>query len=76
MKFLQQVLQQLKDKALKRAGLVEDDVLHLIEERTQARINKDFPRSDKIRAELTVKGIALMDVGNETVWRPCIPSEQ
>ncbi|KAI9120175.1 hypothetical protein K1719_008823 [Acacia pycnantha] len=71
-----EVLQQLKDKALKRAGLVEDDVLSLIEERTQARINKDFPKSDKIRAELTVKGIALMDVGNETVWRPCIPSEQ
>ncbi|XP_028757900.1 cysteine--tRNA ligase 2, cytoplasmic [Neltuma alba] len=71
-----EVLQQLKDKALKRAGILEDDVLRLIEERTQARINKDFPKSDKIRAELTVKGIALMDVGNETVWRPCIPSEQ
>ncbi|KAF7844775.1 cysteine--tRNA ligase 2, cytoplasmic-like [Senna tora] len=70
-----EVLQQFKDKALKRAGLVEDDVLRLIEERTQARINKDFPKSDKIRADLTVKGIALMDVGNETIWRPCIPSE-
>lgn len=71
-----EVLQQLKDKALKRAGLVEDDVQHMIEERTEARINKDFCKSDMIRAELTVKGIALMDVGNETVWRPCIPSDQ
>ncbi|KAK7280457.1 hypothetical protein RJT34_25521 [Clitoria ternatea] len=70
-----EVLQQLKDKALKRAGLAEDEVLHLIEERRQARINKDFPKSDKIRTDLTAKGIALMDVGNETIWRPCIPSE-
>lgn len=70
-----QILQQMKDKALKRAGLAEDEVLNLIEERTQARIKKDFPKSDKIRTDLTAKGIALMDVGNETIWRPCIPSE-
>ncbi|KAJ4709914.1 Cysteine-tRNA ligase [Melia azedarach] len=70
-----EVLQQLKDKALKRAGLVEDDVLHLIEERATARKNKDFSRSDQIRADLTTKGIALMDLGKETIWRPCIPVE-
>nr|QDJ95143.1 cysteinyl-tRNA synthetase [Astragalus bisulcatus] len=70
-----EIPQESKEKALKRAGLVEDDVLHLIEERSQARINKDFARSDKVRTDLTAKGIALMDVGNETVWRPCIPSE-
>lgn len=60
---------------MKRAGLTEDEVLHFIDERTQARINKDFPKSDRIRTDLTAKGIALMDVGNETIWRPCIPSE-
>ena len=65
----------MKDKALKRAGLVENDVLHLIEERTLARKNKDFPKSDQIRADLTLKGIALMDVGKETIWRPCVPVE-
>lgn len=68
-------MQQLKDKALKRAELVENDILHLIEERTLARKNKDFSKSDQIRADLTVKGIALMDVGNETIWRPCVPVE-
>lgn len=68
-------MQQLKDKALKRAGLEENDVLHLIEERVQARKNKDFSKSDQIRADLTVKGIALMDVGKETIWRPCVPVE-
>ena len=68
-----QVLQQLKDKALKRAGLVEDDVRDLIEARAEARRNKEFSKSDQIRADLTAKGIALMDVGKETVWRPCVP---
>lgn len=70
-----QVLQQLKDKALKRAGLVESDVLHLIEERSLARKNKEFLKGDQIRADLTSKGIALMDVGKETIWRPCVPVE-
>lgn len=68
-------MQQLKDKALKRAGLTEQDVLSFIEERAMARKNKDFSRSDQIRADLTAKGIALMDVGKETVWRPCVPVE-
>ncbi|KAL5553137.1 hypothetical protein UlMin_040538 [Ulmus minor] len=71
-----EVLQQLKDKALTRAELVEDDVTHLIDERTLARKNKDFAKSDQIRADLTAKGIALMDLGKETIWRPCVPVEQ
>ncbi|EEF29017.1 cysteinyl-tRNA synthetase, putative [Ricinus communis] len=71
-----EILQQLKDKALKRAGVTEDDVLRSIEERAQARKNKEFSRSDQVRANLAAKGIALMDVGKETVWRPCVPVEQ
>lgn len=71
-----QVLQQLKDKALKRAVLTEDDVLHSIEERMLARKNKEFSKSDQIRSDLAAKGIALMDVGKETVWRPCVPVQQ
>ncbi|KAL2546409.1 Cysteinyl-tRNA synthetase [Forsythia ovata] len=70
------VLQQLKDKALIRAGMTEDDVLHLIEERMLARKNKEFSKSDQIRSDLAAKGIALMDVGKETVWRPCVPVQQ
>lgn len=70
-----QVLLQLKDKALKRAGWEESYVLNQIEERKLARENKDFLKSDQIRASLTLKGIALMDVGKETIWRPCIPVE-
>ena len=55
---------------------MEDDILRLIEDRKAARNNKDFARSDQIRAELSVKGIALMDVGKETIWRPCVQVRQ
>ncbi|KAL2235017.1 cysteine--tRNA ligase 2, cytoplasmic-like isoform X1 [Sesamum indicum] len=71
-----EVLQQLKDKALKRAGLTEAEILRAIEDRMQARKNKEFSRSDQIRSDLAAKGIALMDVGKETVWRPCVPVQQ
>ena len=68
-------MEQLKDKALKRAELTEEDILQSIEERTLARKNKEFSRSDQIRSDLAAKGIALMDVGNGTVWRPCVPAQ-
>ncbi|KAK2663797.1 hypothetical protein Ddye_002371 [Dipteronia dyeriana] len=71
-----EVVEQLKANALKRAGLVEEDVLRLIEERATARKNKDFARSDEVRTDLSAKGIALMDEGKETIWRPCVPVEQ
>lgn len=70
---VQQVLTQLKDKALIRAGLTEADVLHEIERRTDARRRKEWDIGDQIRSELTKRGIALMDEGKETVWRPCVP---
>ncbi|XP_052479522.1 cysteine--tRNA ligase 1, cytoplasmic [Gossypium raimondii] len=47
-----EVLLQLKDKALTRAGLVEDDVIRLINERFEVRRNKDFLKSDQMRAHL------------------------
>lgn len=71
-----QVLKQLKDKALKRAGLTEEEISQSIKDRMLARKNKEFSRSDQIRSDLAAKGIALMDVGNETIWRPCVPVQQ
>ncbi|KAK4769628.1 hypothetical protein SAY86_027778 [Trapa natans] len=70
----EQVIEEFKQKALKRAELEVADIERLIEERALARKNKEFAKSDQIRAELTEKGIALMDLGNRTEWRPCIPT--
>ncbi|CAI0454588.1 unnamed protein product [Linum tenue] len=71
-----EVLEQLRERALVRAGLKAEDVVRLIEERTTARKNEKFGISDKIRADFAAKGIALMDEGRETVWKPCVPVVQ
>lgn len=68
-----QVLQQLMEKALKRAKLTEDQVLKKIEERTAARRNKEYEKSDAVRKGLAAVGIALMDSAEGTTWRPAVP---
>ncbi|KAF3782801.1 Cysteine--tRNA ligase [Nymphaea thermarum] len=70
-----EVVGQLKSKALLRAGITEEEVLIKIEDRNSARKNKDYEKSDKIREELAVKGIALMDNPDGTTWRPSVPLE-
>ncbi|KAL7181844.1 hypothetical protein ACSBR1_040702 [Camellia fascicularis] len=68
------VLEQLREKALKRAKLTEDQVVQKIEERTTARMNKEYAKSDAIRKGLAEVGIALMDSPEgTTTWRPTIP---
>ncbi|KAM0941093.1 putative cysteine--tRNA ligase [Dioscorea sansibarensis] len=71
-----EVLNQLKAKALERAGLTEEQVQQQIEDRALARKNKEFEKSDQIREDLYVKGIALMDESKGTIWRPCEPPEK
>jgi len=39
-----------------------------IAQRAEARVAKDFARSDAIRDELAAKGIALMDNPTGTSW--------
>ncbi|CAM0870695.1 unnamed protein product [Alopecurus aequalis] len=68
---LAEVLEQLKVKALRRAGLTEESLREQIEQRVAARNNKQFDVSDQIRKDLVSKGIALMDEPTGTVWRPC-----
>ncbi|AED94364.1 unnamed protein product [Arabidopsis thaliana] len=70
-----EILKEMKLKTLIRAEIGEEGISQLIEERITARKNKDFAKSDEIREKLTRKGIALMDIGKETVWRPCFPSQ-
>lgn len=71
-----EVLLQLKSKALKRAGITEDEVLQTIKERADARAAKNYSESDRIRRKLAVLGIALMDDPSGTTWRPTIPLEE
>ncbi|MBD3839633.1 MAG: class I tRNA ligase family protein, partial [Epsilonproteobacteria bacterium] len=50
------------DEALKK------EIDELIELRTKAKKEKNFKLSDEIRDELILKGVAIMDTVNGTVW--------
>ncbi|AUB53895.1 cysteine--tRNA ligase [Enterococcus mundtii] len=51
------------------AEMLDEEIEQLIEERTQARKNRDFSRSDEIRDQLKEKGILLDDTPQGTRWR-------
>ncbi len=50
-------------------GLSNDDIENFIVARTEARKNKDFAESDRIRDLLLEQGIALEDGPEGTIWR-------
>ncbi len=47
----------------------DDEIQSLVNQRTEARKNKDFARSDAIRDELTARGILVEDTPHGPVWR-------
>ena len=51
------------------AGLLDEEVDQLIEERNQARKEKNFARSDEIRDQLKEQGIILEDTPQGVRWR-------
>ncbi|MGO2637514.1 MAG: cysteine--tRNA ligase [Enterococcus viikkiensis] len=51
------------------AGLLDEEVDQLIEERNQARKDKNFARSDEIRDQLKEQGIILEDTPQGVRWR-------
>jgi cysteinyl-tRNA synthetase len=53
----------------RRAGVDEARINRLIEERTEARRQKNFKRADEIRAEIEQLGAVLEDKPGSTGWR-------
>ncbi len=49
--------------------ILEPEIEPLIEERNEARRNRDFVRADEIRKELAAKGIILEDTPQGTKWK-------
>ncbi|MEJ2198048.1 MAG: cysteine--tRNA ligase [Desulfuromonadales bacterium] len=62
-------LKQQNLKGLQALGLTEADLDAAIQERLEARGNKDFARADQIRDELVKKGIELLDSPAGTTWK-------
>lgn len=50
-------------------GLSDAEVDELIKQRNQARIDKNWAESDRLRDELKAQGIILEDSGGSTSWR-------
>ncbi len=61
----------LKDHKLAKsdAGITEEQIEELINERNSARAEKNWARADEIRDELSDKGILLEDKAEGTLWR-------
>ena len=64
-----QFQEEVKLKRCTSTGICRDSVEARIAERTEARANKDWARSDALRDELDAQGIVLMDGTNTTTWR-------
>lgn len=58
----QTFLVDLDNKLLEKAKIARADIDQLVAERQKARADKNFPKSDEIRAELTKKGIQVADL--------------
>ncbi|KAK9858430.1 hypothetical protein WJX84_002377 [Apatococcus fuscideae] len=65
-----QLLQQLRQLALVRGEITEEDIQSAIEKRMTARKEKDFDAADAVRLDLMKQGIALQDSPQGTNWRP------
>ncbi len=58
----------LDDLLLKKKKLERTDINKLVDARTEARLNKDFSKSDELRKKLTELGISVMDLPNGSFW--------
>jgi len=68
------LLQQDPDTFLKggqgeQSGLTDAEIEALIQQRNDARTNKDWAESDRVRDELKAQGIILEDNAGQTSWR-------
>ena len=67
------LLNETKEDWLKlkksNASISEEEILIKINERNQARLNKNYKEADKIRDELLDKGVLIEDKDGKTVWK-------
>ncbi|MCK5912993.1 MAG: cysteine--tRNA ligase, partial [Desulfuromusa sp.] len=64
-----QWLEKVKLAGLMKLDIAQEEIEGLIEQRLQARVDKNFARGDEIRGELEAKGILLLDTREGTNWR-------
>lgn len=61
-------IQEMKEKYLKKIGVEQSYIEEKIEERKEAKANKNYELADSIRTELDEKGVILNDTVDGTTW--------
>ena len=61
-------INNVKSGVLQQSGITDSDIEKFIQERAIAKQNKDWATADKVRAELSEKGIVLKDTPTGTTW--------
>ncbi len=61
-------LNKLKQKYIQKLNITENEINSKIDERNEAKKDKEFEKADNIRNELDKEGIVLMDTPNGTIW--------
>ena len=52
-----------------KASISEEEINSRIDLRNKARANKDYKEADKIRDELSDKGVLIEDKDGKTLWK-------
>lgn len=55
-------------QSVSNLSITKEEIENLIQQRHQARLDRDFAKADEIRKELLDKGIQLEDKAGQTVW--------
>lgn len=63
-----QFLNELDNMLLRKANIDRSEVESLVQERLQARAQKDYAKSDEIRNKLTAMGISVSDLQAGSHW--------
>ena len=64
----EEFMNDLKKKYLSKLIISTEDINNMIQERQEAKANKDYARADEIRNSLDEKGIVLLDSKDGTTW--------
>lgn len=64
----QRIVDEIKNKYMKKYGISEEEVKALIEKRSEYKVNKDYENADKVKGVLLEKGITILDGRNGTEW--------
>ena len=59
---------KLDDMLLEKKKLTRTEVNQLVDARAQARLEKDFTKSDELRKKLTEIGISVSDLADGSFW--------